>query len=297
MRLLRLNVSERRGEPARRLDLGADEGGAAVVAITGREGSGKTSVLEAIALHKEHVAPYGPIPTASDLLGPSRGHLEIESEWLLEPSEQHVTGSLTDRLIARSRFSEGRGEAHADPALVHILARYQHDPGVGKVDLVPVARLGGRGVAPGDPLTWQRQHRLSRTADKYAGLPRLFADAPLARRQEVAALTESICPGLHLQADAPEGPRFATRYGDRSLPELSTSQRLAFELAATFVLVGLHHAVVLFDTPELGLPPGGAVRTVEALRRYAPSTQLVLATTDPALLALPEVRTLHLEAS
>ena len=90
---------------------------------------------------------------------------------------------------------------------------------------------------------------------------------------------------------------FDTPAGPRAIDELSLSQRLAFDLAATFTLVGLHHSVVLFDTPELGLPAGDALRTLYALRDYAPTTQIVVATTDPGILGAHDVRVLRLEAA
>lgn len=297
MRLLRFTMTERRGEPARNLDLGRDAGGAPLVAITGPAGVGKTSVIEAIALHKEHLAPYGKLPSSAELVGREPGPLEIESEWLLDEAEQAVTGSQHPRLVGRSRFADGKGTSQADPALVHVLSRYSHRPDTALVDLIPARRLHARGIAPGSPVLWQRQNRLATTADKYIALPKMLVDAPEDLRQHVAALTAAICPHLRLHHDRPGPPRFSTRHGDRSLAELSTAQRLAFDVAATFVLLGLQRSVVLYDTPELALGPDGAVRTIGALRDYAPNTQLIVATQDRGLLALPETLTIHLEAS
>lgn len=293
MRLLRFSISERRGEPARNLDFGVERGGHGLVRITGPEGSGKSSVLEAIALHKEHVAPYRAAPSARDFLGQGLGVLTIESEWQLSQLEKNDTGSEHDRLLARSVFRDGRGEIHADAALIHVLARFHLDEVTSKVDLFPESRLGpARGIAAGEPAMWQRMHRLSLGTDKFVGLSKLLDEADERKRGLVAALLAELCPGLGL---APEGVGFETRHGSRKLAELSLSQRLAFELAATFVLVGLTHSVVLIDGVERGFPGGAAARVVQALRSFAPKAQLIVTTNDPGLLALPDGQTLHLE--
>ena len=294
MKLLRIHIDARRGEPARDLDFGRERGGDPFVAIGGPEGSGKTSVLEAIALHKEHIAPYGASATWRSFLGREEmRRFEIESEWLLEQDEQQETGSEQERLVGRSVFEGQAEQIHADPALVHVLARYHHRPGIAKVELVGEARLSRqRRPIPGDPHVWQHRYRLSLGTEKLGGLPKLLAAATPGQRTEVAQLTEALCPRLRLQDD---GATFETPHGKRQLSTLSLSQRLCFELAASFVLVGLKRSVVLIDGPEQGLPTGAALRVIGALRDYAPQAQLIAATNDPGLLTIPGGKTLYLE--
>lgn len=305
MKLLSVSVSPYRGAPARALSFVTEKGDASLlVALTGPAGVGKTSLLELMAQHKEHVAPYGRPISARQVLGSASGParadaatLEVSTDWQLEPHEREATGSTAERLTARSWLAPEKSRATADPALVHVLARYAHGRPYGKIDYVPVARVGARRMgAPGDPLLWQRQHRLGLGAEKYGGLLRLARDARPEAREELAALLTSLRPGVTLR-DGDDGLGFDTPAGPRAIDELSLSQRLAFDLAATFTLVGLHHSVVLFDTPELGLPAGDALRTLYALRDYAPTTQIVVATTDPGILGAHDVRVLRLEAA
>ncbi|MEQ9324841.1 MAG: hypothetical protein RIF41_37085 [Polyangiaceae bacterium] len=296
MRLLHLSISERRGEPARQLDFGREKGGVGFVAITGPEGSGKTSTLEAIALHKEHLAPYNAQPSVTDFTGErSRDLFEIESEWKLDESEVAETGSDGDVIVGKSRFQDGIGTTEADPALAFVLGRFHTGDWVPKVDLFPESRLGPpRGAAAGDPTTWQRMYRLGLDTKKYAGLSRLLLEADERLAAGVGELLGQICPGLRLLDDR---LTFGTSYGQRRLGKLSLSQRLSFELAATFVLVGLKRSVVMIDGIERGFPAGAALRVVQALQSYAPDTQLIVTTHDHALLTLPEGKTIHLERS
>ncbi len=295
MRLLRFSISERRGEPARALDFGREKGGEDLVAITGPSGVGKTSILEAIAMHKEHIAPYHAQPNASDFLGKEdKALLEIESTWQLNENEVAESGSETDVLVARSRFLDGVGSVDADPALTYYLGRFALEDWVAKVDLFPESRLGGtRGVAGGPPAIAQRMFRLSSDARKYAGLPKLLLESSEEKATAVRAVLDEMCPGLILRDDRLS---FDTTYGERSLARLSLSQRLCFELAATFVLVGLRRSLVMIDGIERGLPPHTAIRVVEALRRYAPEAQLIVTTNDHALLDRVGGKRIHLEA-
>jgi predicted ATPase len=300
LKLLQLDISAHRGCPARQLQFSttADGEPASLVAISGPSGSGKTTLLELVAQHKEHIAPYGRTTSADDVLAGGDFNVEVKSTWLLDGDEQSETGSKEARLVATSVFNRDRGTRHADPALAHVLGRYAHNPSWGKIDLWPAARISpSRRPSVGDPLLHQKQQRLAASSDKYASLGRLVTDAPAPRRAELAALLAELRPGLAVQDDATGLLRFETARGPRELLQLSTSERLAFELAATFVMVGLHHSVVLIDTPELGLPAGEAARTIGTLRNYAPTSQLVLATTDPGVLAMSEALVINLEAT
>ncbi len=294
MKLLSIAISARGTAPERKIDF---RGGAEVhpfFAIGGPEGSGKSTLLQTIALHKEHLAPYAMTPGATDFVGGKEaGRFEMESEWLLEEDECRITGSKETHLVGRSIFDGRENEVHADPALVHILARYHHHHSVAKVEFLNEARLAHkRGAAAGDPIAWQRMHRLGKGSHKLAGLPKLMLDADEDKRAKVATLTEAICPQLVPNSD---GQVFKTPYGSRPLAELSLSQRMAFELAATFVLVGLDRSVILFDGPERGFAVGSALRVMEALRGYAPNAQFIVATTDPGLLTIPGGKTIYME--
>jgi len=295
MRLMRFSVSARGGEPARELLFGDERRAYDLVTITGPSGAGKTSTLEAIALHKEHLAPYHAQPTAGDFLGQDdKALLEIESTWKLDESELAESGSDNDVMVARSRFVDGIGSVDADPALTFYLGRFHTEDWVPKVDLFPEARLAPpRGAAGGHAALWQRMYRLSLDTRKYAGLPKLLVDATAEKANVLRELLLEMCPGLSLRDD---GLSFSWGRGVLRLSQLSLSQRLCFELAATFVLVGLRRSVVMIDGIERGLPPQTALRVVEALRSYAPDAQLILTTNDFTLLDRVGGKGIRLEA-
>lgn len=296
MKLLSIRTSPYRGSPERVIDLCTQNGEPhLLVALTGPPGVGKTSLLELVARHKEHVAPYGRPTSSRDMLGPEGTRLEVATSWQLEAHEQKSTGHDGTPVTALSVWHPKRNEARADPALVHVLARYRHGAEWGKVDFVPTDRITPSGPgSPGEPTFWQKTRRLSLGNDKYAGLSRLYASADRKQRQTLGELLAELRPGLVAALD--DGKLcFETPAGRRAPTQLSLTHRLAFQLAATFVLVGLHHSVVLIDTPELGLPAGEALSTLRALRDFAPTTQLITTTTDTEILTASETRVIRLE--
>ncbi len=250
---------------------------AQLVAITGEPGAGKTSLIEALVLHKEHIAPYDRQPSARTFLGEGgqQAYFEVESEWLLSPAEQAETASKTNVLVGRSVFRQGHGEVHADPALVHVLARFNRAPKTSKVDLFAESWVGPRKGAPlGDIERWHRVHRLGFGPEKYAGLAPLYVETTPENRTRIAELTAYLCPQLQPSV---EELSFTTRYGVRKLAELSLTERLSFELAATIVLVGLEQAVVLFDGLDRAFPRS-ANHVINTFRHIAPDAQLIVVT-------------------
>lgn len=295
MRLLSVRIPALRGLPERSLSF-ADEAtsSAPVAAITGPPGSGKSKVLEAIVLHKEHVAPYRMAPGAQDFSSEvPLPRFEVESRWLLSPSEREETASREGVHTARSVFAQGRSETHADPALVHILARFERKQAIAKVDHFGEAWLGPRKGAPaGDLDRWQRIHRLGLGPEKFNGLLPLYAAANSRMKADVGRWTQALLPHLSPEADG----SFRTPAGVRLPSELSFGERRAFELAATFILVGLMQSVVLIDGIErvFGARSGQVLAT---LRELAPEAQLIVTTESPTVLEHPAVRPILLSTS
>jgi len=78
----------------------------------------------------------------------------------------------------------------------------------------------------------------------------------------------------------------------RPLSRLSMSEKQAFAIAASMVLVGVQHSVVLFDTPELYLSGAEARRQLEVLRSFAPTNQWIVATCAEEIAAMAAHRNL-----
>lgn len=285
MKLVSVRHGAHRGLPERELNLAAGGQPHPLVAIAGPSGCGKTTLLDLIVLHKEHVAPYGRPTSALEVLVGTQEQLLVETTWLLNEKEIEETGSANEQLTARSIFRRGRSESHVDPALEYVLSRYRHEWGWGKVDYVPEGRVAPPKTGPsGDPVAWQKKQRLGRDGAKYAGLSRLYLTAIEEEQQAARELFSTLRPGLSFDVDIRGGLGFETPHGKRTYGALSLSQRIAFDLALTFALVGLHESVVLIDTPELGVPAGDALGMLVALREFAPTTQLIATTNDPQIL-------------
>jgi energy-coupling factor transporter ATP-binding protein EcfA2 len=276
-----------------------------VVAITGAPGCGKTSLLDMIAAGKEIVAPYGTAPAPSDVLRPGLDACKIVIEWGLNDDELAYAGlegpSKTEAIVRRS----GLPDADGDPGLVAVLERYSHYAGYGKIDYFPDDRaISQHAVLVSDLVVDQQLHRLTRGAAKYAALSR-FTRQALTGQDEgrlgetLKELFHRLCPRKKLVGVGGLGtPVFHTESGgEMPVDKLAASEKMAFLFAATFVMVGLHESVVLIDTPELRLGPGEAARYVRELAAFAPTSQLVVATMDPAVLELAGSHTVRLEAA
>lgn len=297
MKLIRLSCSTYRGLPARQLSF-TDRAGTPhpLVAITGRAGCGKTTLLELLALHKEHVAPYGRAPRGEELLTPGMQRLEVSTQWELDEGELRDTGGREPRLSAISVWDRERPVAKAAPELTRVLGRYQHGGPWGKVDFVPASRWSiPQPGGTGDPVRAQKRNRLSLSGDKYAGIVRLVAEANDDDRTELERYLTAIVPELRLAFTATGAVRFSTRHGLRRYTELAPSHRMLATMAITFSLVRLRRSVVLIDSPELGLAPGRAPALLCSLRELTPTTQLIVTTQDPEVLAKAAV--IHLEES
>jgi len=305
MKLLSVETNGCRGVADRRYMLSSAGAPHPIVAVTGAEGSGKTSLLDAIAFGKEVVAPYGSPPAAAEIVRPGLDECKIVIEWWLDPDEAAYAandGATTEAIVRR----HGLPDTDADVGLASVLERYGHDPAIGKIDYFPDdRRIPAHGHGAFDLELDQKMRRLTRGPDKYAALSRFARDALRgeAGPERGAALQElfhQLSPRARLAGLSALGaPVFHGPGGSETpLERLSTSARMAFLFAATFVMVGLHESVVLIDTPELGLGPDDAARLLRVLRAFAPSTQLVVATRDRGVLELagPQA-TVHLEAA
>lgn len=303
MKISNIETHGCRGVADHRYCLASPSASHPLVAITGAEASGKTSLLDAIAAGKEHVAPYGVPPSPADIVREGLDECKIVIEWALTADEHSFAAndSCTTEAIVRRL---GLPDTDADIGLTALLERYSHEPTIGKVDYFPDdRRLASHGLGAFDLVLDQKRRRLTRGADKYAAIGRFAREALQGSPKPAEALRTlfaRLCPRTRLVGVNALGvPVFHGRRGSETPVEhLSFSERMAFLFAATFVMVGLHESVVLIDTPELGLGPGEAARFLRVLMDFAPTTQFIVATRDPGVLELagPEA-TLALEAA
>ncbi|NUP05731.1 MAG: hypothetical protein HOW73_06685 [Polyangiaceae bacterium] len=294
MRIQSIETNGCRAIADRKYDLPPFAEGKNLVAVVGPPASGKTSLLDVIAAGKEVVAPYGTQPAPSDLVRQGFAECKIIIDWGLTEDEEDfaaIDGPPRTEAIVRR---QGLPDTDGDPGLVALLERYSHYPGYGKIDYFPDDRgIPQHAVVGPDLVVDQQMRRLSRGPGKYAALSR-FTRTALTGADEgrtgetLKELFHKLCPWKKLVGIGGLGsPVFHSSSGvETPLDRLSASEAMAFLFAATFVMVGLHDSVVLIDTPELRFGPGDGARVLRELMGFAPTTQFIVATADPAVIDL-----------
>lgn len=271
--------------------------------ITGPRSSGKTRILEAILAAKEVIAPYGP-PVPTELwLRPGEEAAKIELTFLLDEEEQRHAGGVPRVAHAEALFNPRGTAAEVDDAVAAVIERYAHDPRQGKFDYFPANRgIPAPGPMHGLSAIEQRLYRLGRDARKYSFIPRFLVELGMdpGRHAAFDAALSSLCPTLRYIGPGGADPLrcFSSKGGSPATPgELSTSEAEAVVFAATAALVRHDRSVVFIDRPEQSADERSIVGWLEAVRALAEDSQLVIATTSPALLASVEPGAiLHLEA-
>jgi hypothetical protein len=316
MKLARLSTENIRGLP----DLAhafTDRAGVALdaVLITGGPGSGKTSLLEAIAAAKDAAGCYpGVLFEAARLLrrGAERGR--IEATWILTAAECDRAGVVESRQTTVCEIANGLPQVEAHVGMRRLLAGYSHAPARGKFEYFHAARrlcdpsLAAR--APSSEAAEARV-RLSNAIEKYAGLVRHLGDLARAQAAQVMRLLDTqgiamrtqqsdaltpyreavaaVLPGVRLVGVEPEERSVRVLFQKREgtvleLAELSESERQAVLFALTFRRLGLNHSVVLIDTPELHVHPSRQADFFTALCALGRDNQIFAATSSPELL-------------
>lgn len=265
-----------------------------VVVVTGPPSSGATTFLEAIAFTAARLSTGTLIPDPADVLRVGGGAATIRSTWRVDPDEMQYGGMPEDSARAEVSFQRGGlGDAEADPGLLGLMSRYDHDDETSKVVYLPARRLSESSFSLfGSFETEMATARLSDQSAKFAGLPRaivrpLVSIGDRTQFDAIAAAFAEVCDSAKLIGVASTGePELALSGGARvPLSRAGFSERNLFVVVACFVVMGLRRSVVLLDTPELGLPVGGATRLVQALASRCTKGQLIVASRDPDLLA------------
>lgn len=266
-----------------------------VVVVTGPSGSGKTLLLETLVASKEAAAPYGGTPNVAPLIRYGFNAAKLTVDWWLNPAELHFAGVSVPVQPCEVAFRLGAlPEADGDPGLLAVLDRYEHKPDIGKVDYFPIHRFfEPDSFFGGNLVSEQKFLRLSNEARKYRGILRFCREIVLGQQRERLERVQKLFAALTGGAatfgglDGVGQPDFALASGEHvGHDALSASVKQAFTFAATMVMVELHNSIIFVDTPELYLPAGEAARRIGILREHAPTTQWILATTDPDVIAL-----------
>jgi hypothetical protein len=278
-----------------------------VVIVSGPMASGKTSLLEAIAMAKERAAAYGAPPDVRRFL--RRGAAEGRVVLTLRLDESERRASDGDPIAEIDVCLAGPRPALA-PKLAKLLSSYSHAPS-GKMEYFPAQRrLDAVRSNDAEPDELEEAHlRLRSDASKYRGVvPWLRArlrddarelgarlssggfvtasDAPDSLTPLRRAL-EAMCPRLRLAGLGADGePGFVRDDGSQaSLAELSDAEKDALLLATTFQRIGLDHSIVLLDRLELHAHPEDQRRWLTALGALGRDNQLVVATSSDVLLS------------
>jgi hypothetical protein len=267
-----------------------------LVLLTGPNGVGLTTWLEAVAATAGRLSTAGPVPESDRLVDVRGSTATIRSSWLLDEAERRYGGLDEEVTSAEVRLQRGAmPTAEADPALLGLMSRYDHQPTLSKLVYVSAYRTAEPSFSPiQDFESEQRRTRLALDGDKYGSsaraVCRLHREGDRGMFDRIATLFARLSETTRLVGVAANGqPELALVGGGRiALGRAGFAERNAFTLAAMPILCGLERSVILLDTPELGLAPGLALRWVEALREVTPDAQWIVATRDAELLASVE---------
>jgi hypothetical protein len=319
MKLARLAVSGFRGLPDRAFDLTQRGSGAPhdIVLVTGDNGAGKTSFLDAVLVAKEDVGAYGARRALASFLRPGARAVRIEARWQLTAEERDRAQIPDAGITTVAHFGEGAPALSAYPeGLRALFADYSRDRERGKVEYFHAERAlpprGGAYAASGGPSpAMEARTRLTLSLDKYRPLRDYLIEATLndglslgeavrergialrsAEPDAQARIREALRPLLRDKAfdgvDRPEvgfRVRFRCRDGEIvDLDELSAGERQAVLFGVTFLRSGVHRSLVLIDSPELHVHPRRQAQLFAAVCALGRDNQILATTTSPELL-------------
>jgi hypothetical protein len=284
MKIVRATFLGVRGVPDVTLDLTDPRTGMphGVVAITGRSGSGKTRMLEALLAAKEAIGAYGPMMPGAAWIG-SGNAAKIIVTFMLDDSERDYAGIQSATQEGEVIFLPERVRSEAEEGLRAVLERYSHDPKQGKVEYFPAVRrlptfppFAGLGTAE------QRIGRAGKDPRKYSFIMNFLRGIEHVPKRAEAFATRlaALSPTCRYVRDTSEDVVplcLVSRDGPPVMPgELSDGEADAVIFAATAVAIGLDHSLVFVDRPELHLDDLPSL--VDGLASLGKDNQLFLAT-------------------
>jgi hypothetical protein len=285
-----------------------------IALVTGPAASGKSTMLEAIAMAKQRVAPAGRPARPREFLRTGESNGRVELTLLLTDEERARTG-ITEPVV-RLRVMLSGGMLENDPKLVRLL---EHTD---RFDYFPANRTLTEplGMEPAPDEATERRIRLSADPDKYRGVVSWLRGglaehasniaAQLARGGMVMgtdvpdplagfrARLAAMCPWLRLEGLGPDGatPMFL-REGGSNPPmfELSAAERDAVLLAATLERTDHRGGIVLIDRADLHAHPDDQLRWLTTLQADHGCQVVVTATSERLSREIPGAQHVVLE--
>lgn len=309
MRLIHVRSENFAGVPDRVFAFKARLGIARTVLITGASGSGKTSLLSAIAAAKEYIAPYGRRPNLRERARQPARPVVLETAWQLDEVERASIGE--DSIVEPTVRADDSDEPTLQPgALIELLRAYSHEPTRGKLDFFPEHRSLGRPPSRPERARTETEERFVRLTDdstKYRSIwtylrhlaVRSAIDQEAKLRREGALFADEAGSGLAVLASAlskltdtvtlvgqeSESLLFQDRTGRRFGPAaLSASAADALLFAGSLFMVGHQRSVILIDRVDLYRHPSDVVRFVGGLRELVGDSQIIATTCSKELL-------------
>jgi predicted ATPase len=318
VKLLELEVRGFRGAPDGVWSLHDARSGVPheLAVIAGDNGSGKTSLLLAIAFLKEAVGTYGGRVDYEGCVRAGEVEGQVSARWLLDEDERRVAG-VTDSV---QRTAVGIGRRALPPpsdGLRRLFRSYAHGSRLGKLELFAANRSLGlhglsRSAAPIRSEAIEGRLRTGRRPDKYFDVPGWVLET--ASRDALVAAASSAATGMLLAGDTPDSLagfrrgigllaphlrfdgvevrnratslRFLRSNGRPVLLEdLSDSEHEAVLFSGTFARIGLCRSVVLVDTPERSIATERQGAFVQALASLGKDNQLIVASSSSAVVA------------
>lgn len=294
MKLSHVTFSNVHGVADRHVDLVSGTTGRPhdLFVVSGPPASGKTRLLEAVLAALETVGPYMGIVRGHEWAKDRAKSARVDLGFWLNEEEQQLAPLATAPARAVVSWSAGGIGFEADRGLARLLERYDHDVTFGKREYFAENRqlAWGARVDGTSPLE-QSLHRSSKDPQKYGFVPRFLAALRTSpeRAQSFARVLEILSPTVRY---APNGASvdttayFSSRGGKPAyLSELSSSEANAVLIAATAIMIGLHHSIILLDRPELYVHPDRVVSWIRALSEIGTDNQWIVATGDSRIVA------------
>lgn len=276
-----------------------------LIVIAGPAASGKTRLCEVMLAALETVGSYHGMVRASDWYGDAARGARVElGLWLDEGQlgsgggsgdgngDSDGNGSRTTGMTSRAvvDFTSRGVSSTVDRAVARVLSRYDHDPAHGKREYFPEGRQRAWG-ARNDGLGAPEQSLLRSTKDpqKYSFVPRFLADlrTDSTRRKAFATRLELLSPTVRFTPAARGGDPTACFTNESRAgmlyDDLSSSEADAVLIAATAVMIGLHHSIVFLDRPELYVPSDRLFGWIQSLLQVGANNQWIIATSDEGL--------------
>jgi hypothetical protein len=260
---------------------------ASFVLVTGPSASGKTRALEAILMAKEAIAPYAAGATVEGWHRDGVHAAKVVLTWWLNAEEQASSGSPEAFVTTEAILREDGITVDADEGVLSVLERYRHDDAFGKVEYFPESRrLLAYGPSHGTSELEQSGLRTERDVRKYGFVPRFLQELARqpARQRAFSELVTRLAPALRYAPGEYPEVCFRSREAEPvGYEALSSSEADAVIFAATTVMLGLSHSIVLIDRPDLHLGFDRLGAYLNALTTIGTDNQIIAASPNAAI--------------